>query len=96
MQAVFAVLYFGLGVVQLFAIVDGVQHALGLPGFIAFLLALFTTWIPLLGTVLGVYGAVNVWRWDLIPSLLLFGLPLIIASVFLLTVGIAGLVGKRR
>ena len=64
--------YFVLGFVQLFAIMDGVEYATGISGVMAFFIAIFTTWIPLLGAGLGVYGATNVWDWSLVQSLAVF------------------------
>lgn len=72
MQLFFFLAYFVIGLVQLFAIVDGVEYATGISGFFAFLIGVFTTYIPILGAILGVYGAVNVWDWSLVQSLVLF------------------------
>lgn len=72
MQVFFYIGYFVIGIVQLFAIMDGVHYAAGIDGFFGFIIALFTTYIPLLGAGLGVYGAVNVWDWSWLQAGLLF------------------------
>lgn len=72
MQVFFALAYFVVGIVQLFAIKDGVDYATGIDGFLGFLIAAFTTYIPFLGAGLGVYGAMNVWDWSWIQAGLLF------------------------
>lgn len=72
MQVFFAIAYFLIGLIQLFAIMDGVGYALDLGGFVSAILAIFTTFIPLLGSALGVYGAVQVWDWSLLQALVLF------------------------
>ena len=72
MQFFFTIAYFVIGLVQLFAIMDGVDYATGIDGVFGFLIALFTTYIPLLGSVLGVYGAVNAWDWSWVQAGLLF------------------------
>ncbi len=72
MQVFLYIAYFVIGLVQLFAIMDGLDYATGIDGFFGFLIAAFTTYIPLLGAGLGVYGAVNVWDWSWIQAGLLF------------------------
>ncbi|MEQ8828581.1 MAG: hypothetical protein RLW87_02135 [Alphaproteobacteria bacterium] len=72
MQVFLYIAYFVMGIVQLFAIMDGVDYATGIDGFFCFLIAAFTTYIPFLGAGLGVYGAVNVWDWSWIQAGLLF------------------------
>lgn len=68
--------YFTIGFVQLFAIAiaiaDGIGFKLGVGSFISFLIACFLTYIPLLGSLAGVYGAVNVWDWSVWQALRLF------------------------
>lgn len=65
MQVFFFIAYMVIGFAQLFAIMDGVEYATGIGGFFVFFIAIFTTYIPLLGSVAGVYGAVNVWDWSI-------------------------------
>lgn len=76
MRAFFQFAYFLIGIVQFFAVWDGAEYFLGAESFIgrmfAFFASLFVTYIPLLGSGLGVYGAVNVWDWSLTKSLVLF------------------------
>jgi hypothetical protein len=67
-----------MGMVQFFAIWDGVAFALDIPSILAFILALFLAWMPLVGAVAGVYGAVNVWDWVWWQAgLLFFGVQLL-------------------
>ena len=76
MRVFFQIAYFVVGIVQFFAVWDGAEHFLGAESFIgkffAFVASLFVTYIPLLGSALGVYGATNVWDWSITKSLLLF------------------------
>lgn len=65
MQLFLGIAYFVVGIAQLFAIMDGVGYALGVGSIISFIIALLVTYIPLLGSALGVYGAVNVWDWSI-------------------------------
>lgn len=76
MRVFLQIAYFVIGIVQFFAVWDGARYFLGADSFIggafAFIVSVFLTYIPLLGSILGVYGAVNVWDWSLTKSLILF------------------------
>jgi len=71
-QAFFYIAYFIIGFVQLFAVMDGIEYAAGIGGFLGVMIALFTTYIPIVGAGLGVYGAINVWDWNLLQAGALF------------------------
>lgn len=83
MQVFFAIAYFMIGLVQLVAIMDGIGYALHIGHFVAGIIAFFVTYIPLIGSIAGVYGAVNVWHWSALQAALLFFwyVPVIIAVV---------------
>lgn len=72
MQIFFGIAYFVVGFVQLFAVADGIGFALGIGSFFSFIIAGILTYIPLVGSVAGLYGAVNVWDWSIWQALLLF------------------------
>lgn len=76
MRVFFQIAYFVIGIVQFFAVWDGAKYFLGVESFIggafAFAVSMFLTYIPLVGSILGVYGAVNVWDWSLTKALILF------------------------
>lgn len=72
MQVLFGIAYFVIGLVQLFAIVDGIDYAWGVGGFLSFIIAMFVTYIPFVGAGFGVYGAVNAWDWELLQAVVLF------------------------
>lgn len=72
MQVFLGIAYFMVGLVQLFAIMDGVAFALNINKFFAAMIALFITYIPLVGSIVGVYGAVNVWDWSLLQAAVFF------------------------
>ncbi|WP_173933503.1 hypothetical protein [Chelativorans sp. Marseille-P2723] len=72
MQVFLIIAYIVVGLVQLFAIMDGVAYGLNIASFFSFFIALFVTYVPLLGSLLGVYGAVNAWDWGLWQALVLF------------------------
>src|SRR5688572_24982236 len=72
MRIIGYLIYLGVGVVQLFAIMDGLEHWLGLPGFIAGIGGLFLAYIPIVGTIVGFIGAIDVWGWEWWQAALLF------------------------
>jgi hypothetical protein len=57
---------------QLFAVLDGLNHSTKLQGEYLYLLALIVTYIPFIGSLIGVYGATEVWGWNWILACLLF------------------------
>lgn len=72
MQVFFGIAYFLIGIFQLFAAIDGIKLAFGVSSFVSVVIAFFVTYIPLVGSAFGVYGAHYVWDWGLIPAILLF------------------------
>ena len=97
-----AILYVGflvLGCFQLLAIVAGLQ-AYGLTAFVAWVVAFLTAYIPLIGTVAGMYGAVAGWGWTWPQAALLFFGPLVAVVglwlIGMLMIGADAAFGKRR
>lgn len=72
MQVFFGIAYFLVGLFQFFAVWDGVKFATDFGNIGSFVLAALSTYVPLLGSALGVYGAVSVWDWSIIQSAALF------------------------
>ncbi len=72
MYIFFGIAYFIVGFAQFFAIQDWFIHYLNFGTFISFIAAMFLTYIPLLGSVLGVIGAHEYWGWSWIAAFLLF------------------------
>lgn len=72
MQVFMVIAYFVVGCLQFFAVIDGVGHALNIGGFFSFVIALLLTYVPLVGSGLGAYGAIKVWDWGVWQALLLF------------------------
>lgn len=81
----FGVCYIGIGIVQWFATMDGLEHWFGISGFIAFILSLVIAYFPLAGTISGFIGATNVWGWSNLEAGALFvgpfGILLIISVI---------------
>ncbi len=72
MQLITVPLFIALGLLQLFAIIDGVEHWVGIHWLFAGMVALLIAPMPLLGTVVGFAGAVTVWEWAWWQAGLLF------------------------
>ena len=70
--------WFLLGVFQWFAIVAGLEAWFGIPTFFAFIISLFITCIPFIGTIAGFKGAIDIWGWSFYEAGALFFGPLII------------------
>ncbi len=89
MQAIGFLAYLALGIVQIAATCAGLQAWLGLNLFLALLVALFLGYLPLIGTVLGFFGAMNVWGWEWWQAGLLFfgGLVTVLALGGLASLG---------
>lgn len=75
------ILYLLVGFVQAFAIMKGVEIWFGVGAFFAFIIAIFLTYIPIVGLIAGVKGAVQGWGWSYWWAILLFGWPYIIYIV---------------
>lgn len=87
--------YLLVGLIQFFALWDGLNYALGLPSIFGFILSLFLTYIPVIGTILGIYGAVKVWDWDLLRASLLFFWYVPVMLVVLLIGGIGSFFERK-
>ncbi|WP_425647130.1 hypothetical protein [Agrobacterium leguminum] len=91
MQIFIGIGYFIVGIVQFFAIVDGIKFAWGIGAFLSFLIAGFLTYIPLVGSIFGIYGAMNAWDWSVwqAGTLFFWYIPVVVL------VGIANAVASR-
>ena len=79
--AVLAIGYFGLGIIQWWATIDGLEYWFDISGFMAFILSGFIAYIPLIGTIAGFKGAMDVWGWDFMEAALLFFGPFGVIAV---------------
>ncbi len=72
MQAIFFIASLVIGLVQMAATYSALTDLVGLHWLLASLAMLFLGWMPLVGTGLGVAGAVYVWGWTWLAALALF------------------------
>ena len=84
-----------MGLVQIAALMEALHHFFGFWKFFAFLGAAFLSYIPLVGSILGMLAAKQVWHWPWWQAIALFmWMPLL----FLCTSGLAGFLSlfKRK
>ncbi len=72
MPAFFLIAYLAIGLAQLFAVQDWFIGALGWGSVLSFITAVVVTYIPIVGSALGVLGAHDYWGWSWMGALLLF------------------------
>lgn len=72
-----------MGVVQFFAAWDGFMYLLGVGSILGGILAFLFAYVPVVGSVVGMYGAMKVWDWGFWQAFVLFFWYLIFWAVFL-------------
>lgn len=87
LSAILGIAYFCLGIFQFIAMFAGLTDWAGLHWLIAGPLSLFIAYIPLVGTVLGIMGAMTAWNWPLLHALALFLGPFVAIAAIALTSG---------
>lgn len=75
---IFQITYFAVGAIALVATWDGVEEFLGVHSIVAFVITLCIVYVPLLGQIAGVYGATEVWGWEMWQAILLFFGPFVL------------------
>jgi hypothetical protein len=81
----FIIGYIIIGIIQWMATIDGLEHWLGISGFFAFILSGFIAYVPIVGTIAGFIGAIDVWGWNFLEAGALFFGPFI-ASFILISI----------
>jgi hypothetical protein len=72
-----ALLYVGIGVLQLFAVADQIQRVTDLGPVIATIGGLLLAFIPVVGGVIAYFGATDGWGWpNLVAGLVFFAFPI--------------------
>ena len=69
---VFFIVNVVVGLLQLAAMISGVEAFLGVGETMAIIISFCLTYIPVVGGLLGTYGAVEYWDWDWWWAALLF------------------------
>jgi hypothetical protein len=89
-------LYFSLGILQFAATLAGLEEWLGLHWLIAAPISLIVSYIPLAGTIVGMFGAVTAWQWSWLQAGALFFGPLMVIIVLSLAFGGIEAISSRR
>lgn len=71
------IVYLGIGLFQLAAIYSFLEDYWGWPFLLSAIGGLIVAYIPVLGSICGVLGAIYVWRWEVWQAILLFCWPII-------------------
>jgi len=77
-------IYLVMGIVQFFAIMQGIESWWGWHWFISGIVALIIAGIPIIGTITGIMGAIKGWDWSTTAAILLFCWPYILYGIFFL------------
>jgi hypothetical protein len=72
MQAVGFIVFLVVGLIQVAATIAGLTDWLGLHWIFAVPLALILGYLPLVGAIFGMIGAVSVWHWEWWEAAMLF------------------------
>lgn len=78
-------IYFSFGFIQFLAMIKGTQIWFNIPWVISIIVSGFFAWVPIIGTIAGIKGAIDGWGWDPLFALILFLVPYtlyIIAIIF--------------
>lgn len=92
----FQIVYFGMGLLQLAAIIGGIEDWWGWPWWLAILIAFPVAYIPILGTVVGIMGAVESFGWSVGTSIALFCWPYILYIALIALGGASDLFARFR
>jgi hypothetical protein len=77
-----ALLYVGIGVLQLFAVADQIQRVTDLGPVVATIGGLLLAFIPIVGGLIAYFGATDGWGWpNLVAGLVFFAFPLAIFTI---------------
>jgi len=88
--------YFALGLLQWAAVLGGLEDWLGLHWLLAVILAFPISYMPIIGTVLGIFGAHAAWGWSWMQSIALFFAPMVIIyAVGLVAVAVSSALGRQ-
>ncbi|MGN0905209.1 MAG: hypothetical protein ACI4PW_08645 [Alphaproteobacteria bacterium] len=80
---IFIVSFIVVSLLQLVASIDGIMYFFGIHWFLAIIAAAALLFIPGVGPLAGVYGAVKVWGWPIWGALVLFFWPYILYGLML-------------
>lgn len=92
----FSLIFFILGLVQLFAIYSCFYSWFGGYSILAVICGIIVSGMPIISTVLGIYGAVTILDWNLLLAILLFAPMLVLYIPMMFGVGIGVILIKIK
>jgi hypothetical protein len=90
------IVYFGMGLLQMAAILGGIEEWWGWPWWIAIFVALPISYIPILGTIVGIMGAIKSFEWEPLTAILLFCWPYVLYVILAAGGGLANVFSRNR
>ncbi len=88
--------YILLGFLQFFSIMAGLKSWLGIHWILRGILAFIVAYIPILGPVTGIMGAIKGWNWSISTSILLFTFPYVLGLVYVTFNGFKNILSLKK
>lgn len=85
-----------MGLLQLAAILSGILDWWGWPWPIAILVAMPVAYIPILGTIVGIMGAIKSFGWSPMFAILLFCWPYVLYIILMAGGGVSAIFSRNR
>jgi hypothetical protein len=92
----FYCVYMLMGLLQLAAILSGILDWWGWPWPIAILVAMPVAYIPILGTIVGIMGAIKSFGWSPMFAILLFCWPYVLYIILMAGGGVSAIFSRNR
>jgi len=84
LKVLVVIIFIIVSFIQFTAISAGLKEWIGLPWIIVTPVSFILASLPIIGTIIGVIGAIKIWHWSLIQAIALFIWPLLIVLIYLL------------
>lgn len=95
-QIAFFVSYIVISIVQFAAINDAIRFAFHMPRLVSIFISVLIAPIPIASQTLGMFGAVKIWKWSWLQSILLFWGLLLVPLLFACFVFVADNANARE
>jgi hypothetical protein len=76
----FKIFFIGYGILQFFAISSGLLRIFHHDSIFILLISTLFAFLPVMGSILGVWGACTSWGWNIWSSILIFSLPYFVVN----------------
>jgi hypothetical protein len=92
----FIFVYILMSLVQLLAILNGIEAWWGWPTWIAIFIAMPVAYIPILGTIVGIMGAIKSFGWSPTFSIWFFCWPYVLYTILLAGGGLSSIFSRNK